>query len=114
MSGIGLSFWSGEPLSPRAPSFRILVSFSGTAASLVVRELVLRGLVVTREYMNARNQLLIFLFSTYLFACGGEKEKLFPNDFGVRNLFSILEELVSSFTKQIANFHLNFRISILF
>ena len=42
MSGIGLSFWSGEPLSPRAPSFRTLVSFSGTAAA--------RGLVVTTKY----------------------------------------------------------------
>ena len=36
---IGLSFWSGELLSPRAPSFRILVSFSGIAASRQFRTL---------------------------------------------------------------------------
>ena len=41
-SGIGLSFCSGESLSPRAPFSRILVSFSGTAAA--------RGLVVTTGY----------------------------------------------------------------
>ena len=39
-SGIGLSFCSGEPLSPRAPFSRILASFSGTV----------RGLVITTEY----------------------------------------------------------------
>ena len=46
-SGTGLSFWLGEPLSPRAPSFRILVFFSGTATS---RQFRTSGLVVTTEY----------------------------------------------------------------
>ena len=32
-SGIELIFWSGESLTPRAPFFKILVSFSSIAAS---------------------------------------------------------------------------------
>ena len=52
-SDIGLSFWSGEPLSPRAPSFRILVCFFWyrrfAAVPHFVRPAAL-GLVVTTEY----------------------------------------------------------------
>ena len=51
-SDIGLSFWSGEPLSPRAPSFRILVFFRYRrfAAVLHFVQPATRGLVVTTEY----------------------------------------------------------------
>ena len=51
-SGIGLSFWPGEPLSPRARSFRILVFFryrSFAAIPHFVRPAT-RRLVVTTEY----------------------------------------------------------------
>ena len=43
-SGIGLSFWSGEPLSPRAPFLKILVYFSGN--NRIVLGFVAQGLVV--------------------------------------------------------------------
>ena len=55
-SGIGLSFWLGEPLSPRAPFLRILVSFSGIA---VARRLIL----TTEAYWGLKGmgeQLLVF------------------------------------------------------
>ena len=51
-SGIGLSFWQGEPLSPRARSFRFLVFFryrSFAAIPHFVRPAT-RRLVVTTEY----------------------------------------------------------------
>ena len=52
-SDIGLSFCSDEPLSPRAPSFRILVSFFRYRRFAAVPHCVrpaARGLVVTTEY----------------------------------------------------------------
>ena len=50
--GIGLSFWPAEPLSPRAPSFRILVFFRYRRFAAVPHFVkpAARGLVLTTEY----------------------------------------------------------------
>ena len=50
-SGIGFSFWSGEPLSPRAPSFKILVFFwyrrcAGACSNNILLGFVAPGRVV--------------------------------------------------------------------
>ena len=85
-SGIELSFWSGEPLSPRAPS-RTLVSFS-----VVFVRPAARGLVVTPDYywdLLRKNLMckcvgLVFGMGQDFFEKTGFRQKV---KFGKKNIF---------------------------
>ena len=89
-SGIELSFWSGEPLSPRAPFFRILVFFRGCAGACSNNRILLG--FVTQGLME-RYGVAFFYWSKAIEKTGFWKS--IPN-FCEKNFFSDLETFTFS------------------